>query len=980
MSLEERSYVQQPAPGAQGSASEACACQPGRPPESELDYYTRHAWCLNAFPTTAEVLTHLREELQLMSSLKEDWCRAEALKNVFLFCCAVSDTVDDHLLGPRYDFSKAEGVFGPSRLVTKPASSALQLWSELRDLATARLKRWREEWEAAVVAFLRAWAACGGQGEAVGADWQAELEALACKLGGAVLGLRPRIPAAFRSQDLTHFDGLALGRKFISASPDRGRPVLVVGLRTAGSYFAPLLRAFLESEGFSDVVSVTMRPKHGLSGRESTHIRQAARRGALALVVDEPVFSATTVAKGLDCLLKAGFEIENIWALFPVHPCRRNWKAGTAGSALERIRVLTLEPEEWHKHRLLEAGAVRGVLAEYFTDRSGASELPIVEEADREFAGAAESHSEPGFHRRLKRAYSVRLSGPGKRAQHLLVVAKSVGWGWLSYHAFLAGQRLAPQVPWMFGLREGILYTEGRPGAGAQAGEARAGMLDTLASYLALRTHALRLKEDPAPDLARHGRHRGMDELASVLSGAYGWKVAAVLKRPRIARQLAALGCEAPILTDAKMRPAEWLDGGGRRVKIDFEHHGMGKHQLNVTDPAYDLADAILQWELAEDEERELIRRYTAETADTAVVRRLFLHKLLAGTWNMARAIEFLSDPHLLTRHEEFNRRYLAARRFLVIHTMRFCASLCHRPRGLEWSSPLVVLDVDGVLDKQIFGFPSTTAAGIEAVSLFAAHGIPVALNTARSVSELKEYCKAYGFVGGVAEYGSFVWDALSDRERVLLGSESLAELEKLRAQLREVPGAFVDEACRFCVRAFTYARDTTVPLPTMLVQNLMAKLGLKRLKLHQTYTDSTVIACETDKGAGLRALLALVGRPDLETVAVGDSEPDLPMFSVASRSFAPAQISCPGPARLLGCQIVSRAYQPGLLQIARRIVHPEGGRCDRCQLPSPAQSGGDGLFLRLLREADRSRVRLLLSSILDPKSLRAFLQCSPAS
>ena len=30
-----------------------------------------------------------------------------------------------------------------------------------------------------------------------------------------------------------------------------------------------------------------------------------------------------------------------------------------------------------------------------------------------------------------------------------------------------------------------------------------------------------------------------------------------------------------------------------------------------------------------------------------------------------------------------------------------------------QWRSPLVVMDIDGVLDKQIFGFPSTTAAGV---------------------------------------------------------------------------------------------------------------------------------------------------------------------------------------------------------------------------------------------------------------------------
>ena len=54
-------------------------------------------------------------------------------------------------------------------------------------------------------------------------------------------------------------------------------------------------------------------------------------------------------------------------------------------------------------------------------------------------------------------------------------------------------------------------------------------------------------------------------------------------------------------------------------------------------------------------------------------------------------------------------------------------------------------------------------------------------------------------------------------------------------------------------------------------------------------------------------------------------------MFRVATRSFAPANISCRRQARLLGCQIASHPYQRGLLEIVRKIVHPDGGHCERC-------------------------------------------------
>ncbi|TMI77554.1 MAG: hypothetical protein E6H04_13995, partial [Bacillati bacterium ANGP1] len=107
----------------------------------------------------------------------------------------------------------------------------------------------------------------------------------------------------------------------------------------------------------------------------------------------------------------------------------------------------------------------------------------------------------------------------------------------------------------------------------------------------------------------------------------------------------------------------------------------------------------------------------------------------------MRLAAADLNEARLSGRAEEFNRWYNDARDFLTVQTMRFCAGLCHRPEAPQWRSPLVVMDIDGVLDRQVFGFPSTSAAGIEAVSLLHAHGFAVALDTARSAPQVKEYC-----------------------------------------------------------------------------------------------------------------------------------------------------------------------------------------------------------------------------------------------
>lgn len=939
---------------------------PSEPPSEALTaesaFYSRYPWCLNTFPSIQEAIGFLRTELARLSEPASGWQQEEVRRNVFLLACLISDTVDDYLLGPCYDFSRATNVVGPSRVAIVPIALAVQSAARIREWTTRLLADWRDRWEDAVEAFAAPPSAGGVPAEATGRM----LDLLDFAFPGKLLAARPHVPAAFRSQDLTPLDAYALGRKFIDANPDRAQPVLAVGLRTAGSYFAPLLRAFLRAEGFATVHAITLRPKVGVSVRERKWLEVSVERRAMAVLIDEPVYSASTIATGLHCLSRAGFRPRDVVALFPVHPERRDWNAGAANAHLSNIRTLTLEPEEWYKAALLEPDAVRNRLAEYL------GVIPLdVKEADATTARPLALH-EPGFHRRLKRLFEVTLAD-GSPPIRRLVLAKSCGWGWLSYHAYLAGSRLAPRVPGLLGLREGIVYLDWIPpdGTGKELGRGR--LVESAAAYVAARTRELHLDSDPVPAMAREGSHRGISELAAVLSRAYHWKAAAALKRPRLEIELSRLAGDRPTLIDGKMQSWEWVRDGDRLVKTDFEHHGMGKHQLNLTDPAYDLAETILWWKLSPEEERDLVRGYISGSGDGDVVRRLFLYKLLAGTWAMARAADGLKDPARLPQHAWLCERYLAALEFLTIHTMRFCAGLTQPPVSPVWRSPVVVLDVDGVLDKQVFGFPSTTAASLEALSLLFGHGFPVALNTARPVGELKEYCRSYGLLGGVAEYGAYVWDAASGRERVLVSPVSLEQMECLKGELRKVPGVFVSTACRYSVRAFTFGRGVTVPLPEMQVRTLLAQHGLDRLVLHQTFTDSTVTAAETNKGRGLGELLSLAKCPRCETIAVGDTEPDLAMFQAATRSFAPGHISCPEAARRMGCEIARRGWQPGLREIVRQIVHPTGGSCSRCLPLRRPEGSGDALVAALLRLADCHPLGLFFRAMTDPKAIRAF-------
>ena len=183
----------------------------------------------------------------------------------------------------------------------------------------------------------------------------------------------------------------------------------------------------------------------------------------------------------------------------------------------------------------------------------------------------------------------------------------------------------------------------------------------------------------------------------------------------------------------------------------------------------------------------------------------------------------------------------------------------------------------------------------------------------------------------------------------------------------------FVDSAYQYSVRAYTYERHGTKPLPTLLVHRLQKSLKLDQLRVRQNATDTAFTAKEVDKGNGLIALLDWVGQRDARTMVIGDSEPDLAMLSVASRSFAPSQITCPWEARQIGCQIANRPYQEGLLDIVRGLIHTDGKRCPRCQSCERARDSLHHPLLDLFDVADSSRTVQRLKALLGFFVFRFF-------
>ena len=782
-----------------------------------------------------------------------------------------------------------------------------------------------------------------------------------------------RSPRAFRSQDLSTYDILTLSEKFCTENADRNRPILVLGLRTAGSYFAPLLHADLANRGYCDICIMTLRPKNGATQDDREKLHKFAQRNGIVVVIDEPIYQGETLAICLKMLDECKVSRSSVVIMFPLHFSKREWQKTNAFSALKGCRVITSNPEEYFKYEKLRDEVVEKQLEEYFFTHGWESVSLFNDEKVHKFNASLDEKLENSWTTHLKRVYGIRLKSQAGTVETKYIIAKSVGWGWQSYRAFFSASCLVDFIPPVLGLRDGILYSEW-----IQNGQInyekldRKQLIETISAYITARVNGLHFTVDPSPSICHSEYQAGMMLVNMNRNRTSLASVAALLNHLVLRHELSTLTSSAATLIDGKMRLGEWLQTDSGIIKTDYEQHGLGKIEVNVTDPAYDLADSILSFDLSLQEETELLRKYACISRDTGVTARMPLYKILTGIWNMSASKNCIDNAKLTSRHREFNDAYINAWTFSMIQLARYCASFVHKLKAESPSNTIVFADVDGVIDRYVFSFPSNTPSGIRALSLLHSHGFPVVLNTARSVYDVKEYCTAYGFAGGVAESGSYVLDAATGKEQILISEESQNKIKRVREALERLPGIFTNHYYRYSIKAFTY-NNGTVPVTTSIIHNILIQCGAEDLLVHQTSTDTAITSNEVDKGTGLTAMLQLLGNNDYETIAIGDTEPDLAMFRVASRSYAPSHISVRNLATQLGCHVASRPLQAGFLEIARQIVHPNGGSCRLCVVPKLDYSGHNGIFMNLLAEMDKSKPRRLLNAIFNKNLLKAF-------
>ena len=180
---------------------------------------------------------------------------------------------------------------------------------------------------------------------------------------------------------------------------------------------------------------LTMVPGKGPSRQERREIERYAREGYTAVILDDSPHTGGTIFTAFDIARRAGFAIDKLKALIPAHPARPDWY-----KPLSDDMIVSLAPADWHKPSLLAPATAQVRLTEYFRAQ-GFDEVRVVESSRvAQLNQYLDDASPDARGARLKRIFEVHLAHGSSQREVRFVLAKSVGWGWLGYHAFLAGR------------------------------------------------------------------------------------------------------------------------------------------------------------------------------------------------------------------------------------------------------------------------------------------------------------------------------------------------------------------------------------------------------------------------------------------------------------------------------------------------------------------------------------------------------------
>jgi hydroxymethylpyrimidine pyrophosphatase-like HAD family hydrolase len=850
--------------------------------------------------------------------------------NAYLLATGMNQIVEDYLHPDPYFLGRAANYLARIRQPAGPLAAGTA-----RGIATAmarirshqRSTRYLLDWQAELAAFVQRLAdivACPPAATTAPREvllaWG---DALLRPLGRFPARLRRevlRLPSCFRSFDQQPADVARMARDFAHRWPDRRRPLVVVGLRTSGSYLAPLCAAYLKAHGYQDVRVLTIRPGRRLLKPERALLQAVSRRGGLALLTDDPPGSGGSLAQAADDLERVGVPSRSIVLLLQLFGSR-----DSLPSRLHRYAAVLLPWEEWTIHEHLAPAAVQSALADLLTP---ARTVRAIERLPLPPRTLVRGHA-----RALYQVQLVDRASGRHWAQRIFVTG--AGLGYFGAHALAVARALRGFVPEVYGVRAGLLYRawlpEERKLSSIRPGT-EAALAAAMAAYIVARHRALAVDEDVSLRLI--DRSPVWEAASNLLSRAFGrgrLLVRLPVVDPTVKR---LLRFQRPSVVDGSMTAAHWFAAereGGQLLKVDCDERAFSNRDLTCYDPVFDLASLAASVDLA---------GAAARGPDTTLPRRLrdAYHNLLAEPIGEERWLLY-QFVHLWDQQRTHDSERPEVRRALSRALQRYFAALFFHDVPVPSAGALCALDIDGVLETNPLGFPGLTPAAAITVRALTRHGYRPVLATGRSLDEVRERCAAYHLAGGVGEYGAVVYNHGTGRVREVLSERDREALAQLRTVLGEIEGVHLDPDYRYAVRAYrlTAAGQRRSLSPEIVAMALVKSGAGSRIRPIVGEAQTDFMVAGIDKGTGLRLLAADLGVEEgsegkLLALAVGDTVSDLPMFELAARAFAPANADA--YVRSAGVTVLRRPYQSGLALAASHLLGHLPGHCPICRSP----------------------------------------------
>ncbi len=879
--------------------------------------YDTEAWqakiydLLHSFDETAEMLQY---ELE-----RKSWL------NAFLLAAGMNQMAEDYIQADTILFEKANKLLQDmrnpiARLLlagNKLFIHALGFYTQQRP-ASQRVTRWQptlaelvDDLAEQVIAGETLSRTASRSLIAKGNEVIANISRLPLKLRNQVI----KLPSCFLSFDQQLEDIQRISHEFSLHWTECERPLVIIGIRTSGSYLAPLYSAALKSAGYQNVRTLTIRPGKTLSKAERGAMKEIKRTGSLALICDDPPISGATLVKAGQILEAAGVPAKNIIFLLQLFG-----EATQLPALLHKYPAVLMPWGNWTIHTQLEPAAVKTVLSAacqppfVLTDVTKLASEP--KKDNREHASA--------FYRAT--LVNIQTNTPIRTT----VQVKGIGLGYFGEHSIAISEKLAQYAAQLITVRPGLIYREipmgpKSPNEDAPGGEIR--RINEVVKYIVDRNRLLPAAQDTS--LRLFDRNAAWEVASSMLSKSFGraWYLA---RMPLIDAYVKhVLRTKRPSIIDGAMTPGDWRVGNEDNThlfKLSLAERDFSHLDLSCYDPAYDLASLV-------DELEGLVDVPTIKST----YESLSGEEITPERWLMYRMV------HIWDLQRQSSRTAGWSKRKLALISQEYFARNYFADLKANQSGPICAIDLDGVLETNQLEFPSLTRSSAMSLRALIAHGYRVLMATGRSLDEVKERCAAYHLSGGVAEYGAVIYDCSSGKSIPLLSNDEAASLNTLREKISATAGVYVNQDYQYAVRAYCLDKNGEPSgLTNGVIQSLTSGLDYpERIYAIQGKSQTDFMTRRINKAVGIEEWIQHFDAASSDTAAdehediplafaMGDSAADLPMLAMAKHAAIAGHARLPDLPE--GIQRSSRPFQRGFWQAVTNFIGHEPGSCPICR------------------------------------------------